>query len=1446
MGHSVGEFVAACVAGVFSLEDGLKLIAERGRLMGNLPAGGAMAAVFAEETAVLEAITPYCDQVSIAAINGPANVVISGAETAVSLILDQLAAQGIKARRLTVSHAFHSPLMDPILDEFAAVAGSVSLAEPQIELISNVSGDVAGAEVQTAVYWSDHVRAPVRFADAMQTLAEAGIDLYLECGPQPTLSGMGQRCLPEGAAAFVPSLRPGKADAAQILHNLGQLFTLGATVAWAAFHQNSGRRVSLPTYPFQRQRYWVTVPKTPRHVSKNVLHPLLHEPLSSPLLSDTVYTSRLAVDAPAYLNDHRVFDIPLFPGTGYLEVALAAARLALHTADVALTDVQIQEALILPEEGERLVQTAVSPLQANQATVRIFSQEENGNWQQHVTAVAHLNPSPLPPTESLATIRERCSETIASADYYQILTDMGLDYGPAFRGIVAMQRQDGEALADIVLPDGVDGSGYLLHPALLDACFQVIGAALPSFKEAAAHVYVPVGVSRFQLFSAGVTAVSCHALLDAGAAEAEALRGNMRLLDQSGQLVALVEGIQLRRVSRMALQQVAKRPFADLLYHTTWESAVIPAADSDLAGHWLILAEQEGIGQVLADKLTKHGGTTTVIEPDGFAVQNQSAYVALVDAATLQGERPLRGVVHLWSLVPQTDVGEAQAWGCGSALLLAQTLLQQSSVPRLWLVTQGAHAVLDDLDETVQPAQTALWGLGRTLALEEPALHSVLVDLDSTGDAEAAAQAVLAELSSQDDENQTAWRENGRFAARLNHYQAKAGQLTIPAEEPFELFTPQQGILDNITVRSRALVAPAADEVALKILATGLNFRDVLNALGMYPGPAGALGNECVGVITAVGADVTHLEIGDTVMGLGNGTFASHLVTRAAFVAPIPANLTPTEAATIPITFLTAYYGLHHLAHIQPGERILIHAAAGGVGMAAVQIAQQAGAEIFGTAGSPEKQSLLRSLGVQHVLHSRTLDFADEIMRITDGAGVDIVLNALADEFIDKSFAVLADNGRFLEMGKRGIWSQAQVAAFNPTLAYLPYDLADAEPHLISEMMAYLIAQFESGVLRPLPLRTFPISRTIEAFRFMSQARHIGKIVITQEEEVAMVRPDATYLVTGGMGGLGLTVARGLVERGARHVVLMGRSPVTESGQPELDKLRQDGVNVIVAQADVAVAADMARVLAQIAADMPPLRGVFHAAGVLADGRFANQTWAQFAKVMAPKILGTVNLDQLTRNLPLDFFVCFSAGAALLGSPGQVNYSAANAFMDGLAHARRASGLPALSVNWGAWADVGMAAAVDERTKAQWRASGIDLIPPSEGTALLFYLLAQPVTQVGVLPMNWAKLGQQTGGGEKRPFLQHLLSAPSTSAKPQAEAEMLLANLAEMPAGERFDLLQTYVQKQVALVLGLGATQIPDPQQGLTDIGMDSLMAVELEQPVAGRCGAASAHHFGF
>jgi NADPH:quinone reductase-like Zn-dependent oxidoreductase/acyl carrier protein len=646
-----------------------------------------------------------------------------------------------------------------------------------------------------------------------------------------------------------------------------------------------------------------------------------------------------------------------------------------------------------------------------------------------------------------------------------------------------------------------------------------------------------------------------------------------------------------------------------------------------------------------------------------------------------------------------------------------------------------------------------------------------------------------------------------------------------------QLTISERGLLDNLVLQPVTRRAPERDEVEIRVRATGLNFRDVLNALGMYPGEAGLLGSECAGEIVAVGAGVTRWHVGDKVMALALGSFATYAITRAEFVVAKPQGLSFEAAATLPIAFLTAQYGLHELAHLKRGDRVLIHAAAGGVGLAAVQIAQRAGAEIFGTA-SPDKQDYVRALGVPHVLNSRTLDFADEIKRLTNGEGVDVILNSLSGDFIAQSVSVLKPRGCFLEIGKRDIWSHEQLAQTRPEAAYHVYDLGDvmrADPAAIQTLLRDLVQAIEQGDLKPLPQRVFTLDSAADAFRFMERAKHIGKIVVAQQPDRSTrpidIRADGTYLITGGLGGLGLHAARWLVEQGARHLILIGRRGPSENAQMVIAELITGGAQVIVAQADVSQLDQLAAIMADIDPAVP-LRGIIHTAGVNDDGVLTQQTWERFVTVAAPKSVGAWNLHTLTqeRGETLDFFLLYSSISSVLGSVGQGNYAAANAYLDALAHLRQAQGLPALSINWGPWSDVGMFASLSAHDQQRRLAQGMQTISAGHGAQVLSRLLSADAAQLMALSIDWRKYDTASPLlAEIRRDLQPIESAPT--AVPAAD---VLIRLQAAPPNQRRAQLLGYARAQAIKVLGLSASHAIDPRQPLRELGLDSLMAVEL------------------
>lgn len=823
LGHSVGEFAAAHIAGVFSLEDGLKLSAERGRQMQALPPGGTMAALFVEPEWVEKAIAPYADRVSIAAINGPRNTVISGEQEAVEAIIGPMEADGIRVERLTVSHAFHSHLMEPMLDSFARVAAQIHAAAPQLHLIANVTGQcVPQDEPPDSYYWQRHAREAVQFAAGMKTLQALGCNTFIEIGPRPTLLGMGRKCLADDDGAWLPSLRKGHDDWQQLLQSLGTLYTRGLDVDWQAFYGDQPhRRVSLPNYPFQRQRYWLKTDST-------------------------------------------------------------------------------------------------------------------------------------------------------------------------------------------------------------------ISQAAPEHKT---------------------------------------------------------------------------MPLNEWLYQVQWQRlATSEAATVTKTGRWLIFADQRGVGESVAALLKKYGCNSRLLYAS--TGDEPAAEAAWRDALAWLSEEPDGRIVHLWSLdatPPAETSAESlaadQSHLCGSVLRLIQAiaLADKTNLPRLWLVTQGAQPVTP-VSGLLAVAQSPLWGLGRVIALEQGETWGGLVDLDPAAAPEDAADALITATAVTAEESLVAFRQNEQYVARL----------------------------------------------------------------------------------------------------------------------------------------------------------------------------------------------------------------------------------------------------------------------------------VQAENKAVS------------------PLR---------------------------------VQADATYLITGGTGGLGLEVAKWLVSQGARHLVLVSRNEPGTATRQIVSTLADNGAEVLFAQADVSQAEPMAQVLADIDATKHPLRGIIHAAGIHNDGLLEQQSWSQFEQVLQPKVLGAWHLHRLTSKMSLDFFVLFSSTASILGSAGQGNYAAANAFLDVLAHHRQALGLVATSINWGPWADVGMAARLDGRNRRRWSAAGITALSLPQGIQALAGVLDSLTTQVMVLPVDWPTLTAGFWQGSPPPFLAALSDERQASAI--AQQPHLIEQFLDTPVAHRPQVMLAYLRKRIGLALGIAAEAVPEDGK-LWDLGLDSLMVMEL------------------
>ncbi|MBU2818630.1 SDR family NAD(P)-dependent oxidoreductase, partial [Acidithiobacillus ferrooxidans] len=827
------------------------------------------------------------------------------------------------------------------------------------------------------------------------------------------------------------------------------------------------------------------------------------------------------------------------------------------------------------------------------------------------------------------------------------------------------------------------------------------------------------------------------------------------------------------------------------------------------------------------------------------------------------------GVLYFPGLFPAPDemsVGRLLGEQCQSLRTLSQWALGQEEPPPVWVLTRHGLSTLYPsplppamTDGMVQPLHGAgLTGFARTLQNELPELALRVLDLTESGPTPPLLEHLVRECVCPDSETEIVLDgHGGRYAPRVREKPA----LEITTRAPRQLRFAAPGQLRNLHWARFNPPDLAEDDVEVLVGATGLNFRDVMYALGMlsdealengFSGPG--LGLEFAGTVGRVGKGVSHVAPGDRVVGFAPASFATHVVTKGYAVTRLPEHLGVEAAATIPTAFLTAWYALMELARLQPGERVLVHGGAGGVGIAAIQMAQWRGAEVYATVGSPEKRDFLRLLGVSHLYHSRSYDFAEEIWRDTNQEGVDVVLNSLSGEAIRRNLQILRPFGRFLELGKRDFYENTAMALrpFRNNLSYFGIDadqLMQLRPTLTQEMFGRVMERFAAGDFFPLPYTCFPARSVVPAFRHMQQARQIGKIVVTMEEpllpvvndnrlrgEPLQLAADGVYLVTGGLSGFGLETARRLAERGARKLVLISRSGRMDGhAQEAMTLMRSWGVEILALRCDVTDPTQLADLFARIALELGSLRGVIHAAAVIDDALAQNLSEEQIQRVLAPKVQGALHLHHLTQTLPLDFFVLYSSVTTILGNPGQAHYVAANTWMEALARQRRAQGLPATAILWGAIGDVGFLARNNKTKEALQQRLGS--APMSSRAALdwLEEILARDVSGDAVVDWDWRAIRRFLPIAQSPKFspwnldMGHDESADSTD-------EDLCGYLLSLPDDEAVSAITDLLRREVAEILRLPMEKI-EAAQSLSQIGLDSLMGVELALALEQRLG---------
>ncbi|QSQ13844.1 type I polyketide synthase [Myxococcus landrumensis] len=1122
LGHSVGEYAAALFAGALTPEAGLPLVAERARLMQALPERGGMLALFTDEARALRALAGH-DRVALAALNGPRNTVVSGAESSLDAIARELAAEGIGSQRLKVSHAFHSPLMQPMLEAFARVSGGVRLQAPEVALISNLDGAEAGAAFLRPDYWVRHVREPVRFEQGLRTLLQRGVSVFLEVGPKPVLSNLAREGVAPEGTVWLETLHPRRSDRAGLLRTLAELYVRGARVDGARLAGEAGlRRIALPTYPFERQRHWLEVPAPWARSSRPATHPLLGARWESSALREgtTVFSRELDARILPLLRDHRVFGKVVVPATAFVEMVASAVAEVTGSESMSLEAVTLHQPLVLPEQRIRVVQTLLEDQGAAGFTCTVMSQDESrqeegrgarASWTTHLTCrVSALSATPSRP--ELDAWRRSCPSPVDIGDFSEAIRQRGLDYGPSLSVLSSLHRGAHAALSSSEVAEGT--VSYRAHPALLDACLRTAAAVTPLSPDDEG-LLLPVAIQRLDLHRRLPARLWTFATQRAEVEAAGHPITDMTLCAEDGTVVASLTGLSVRRADREVLLRGLEVDWREWLYRVAWSPCASPEAARAAGQHWVLFIDDGGFGDEVAALLERLGARITRVRKgsefipgsEGFQV-DPAAPAHFEQLFAAWDGAPPHGLMYLWGLDTEESLESAQRSGCVGALHLVKALARRSGAPapRMVIATRGTQALPTDV-RGPRISQAPLWGFGQAVSTELPELRCLRVDLPGEpGPVDA--EALLRACALPEQESQAAVREGALYTARLERARPRAA--------------------------------------------------------------------------------------------------------------------------------------------------------------------------------------------------SRKLEVSEE----------------------------------------------------------------------------------------------------------------------------------ASYLVAGGLGGLGLRLAGWLADRGAKHLLLLGRRGPSPDAQRRIAALEARGVHVRVAQADLASRDAVAAVLAE-ARRAPPLRGIFHAAGLLRDGTLVHQTAESLHEVLAPKVQGAWNLHELSAGMPLDFFVCFSSAASLLGTPGQSNYVAANAFLDGLAHLRQAQGLPALSINWGSWAETGMAARLGSAAEGTPAALGFESIPVERGLDILERLMGGAGASLGVFPVDWKRLGEKWPGLARQDFFQGLLGG--TPQQPRSPA--FRAQLEAAAPGRRLELLRQHVSSQVSRTLGLAESERLSGHERLFDLGFDSLLAVELKNRLASSLG---------
>ncbi|RSN55080.1 malonyl CoA-ACP transacylase [Amycolatopsis sp. WAC 04182] len=1391
IGHSQGEIAAAYVAGALTLPEAAQVVVGRCRALRKVTRDGAMAALGLSEERARALIDRWRGRLDVAAVNGPAATTAAGDTAAVDELLRHCEAEGIWCRKVPVDYASHCFHMEAVRDEFPVLLAGLRPTAPVIPMFSTLTGRGVGGAVLDADHWYRGIRQPVLFEQAVRRAMGQGYRRFVEVSPHPVLAGSVRDIAADlGVDALaVPTLRRGRGGFAGVLAGA---HVAGIEVDWSRQYPDAVE-VDLPTYSFDHNRYWIPGMSRSRDLSsagvREVRHPWLAVSTDLPG-GVTVRTGHLSSTAQPWLADHSVFGSAMLPATGMLELMLHGIA---GTGAGRLEDVVLHSPLALTESGADIQVHTDPPGDNSRRPVRLYSRARlpGASWIHHADAVVTESDDaePVyavewPPADAVPVDAE---------ERYRELAGKGYLYGAAFRNMTAAWRTDGRIshLEAAVDPRPTD-QGFSVHPALLDAALH--GVPLDGDGR---RILLPCAIDSVTVHSRGATTLRAVITGDSD-------RVDLRATDASDKPVVDIRGLRLRPTTARALR--ATRTAGDAItFDTAWR-AVEPATPPP--GRWTAVSRCDDLPvDANHDSMAKLIATLPAAGPMPDVVVLDCRERPRADQGTETGR--LRERLH-------RVLADTQAF-------LAEARLGRS---RLVLLTRRAQSTAfgEPVDDV---SGAACAGLLRSVHKEYTDRVRV-VDLDD----DVPDLAVLAAAASAGGPD-AAVRDGRCLVPRLVRSSDEA--LELPAgDTPWRLAPGSSGTFEDVSADvAQDLRIPVGEgRVRLRVEATGVNFRDTMICLGLIE--SDRIGWEVAGTVVATGPGVAAPRAGDRVVAFAGdgGGFASMADLDHEHVFPMPRGWNSAQAAGITIPFVTAYHALHVLGRVRPGEKVLVHAAAGGVGTAAVQLLRAWGADVYATAGTAKHPTVV-DLGVPpgHIADSRSPSFEPRLLDATGGTGFDVVLGSLTGEFVDASLRLLRPGGRYLELGLRDVRDPEEVAARYPGATYHAFNLVEEPAGTFRRAFDALLPMFEDGTVRPSPVRRWGVRQARQVLRRLGQGHTTGKAVLTPPCELD---PEGTVLITGGTGTLGglLAVHLATAHR-VRHLLLVSRHGEQAPGATRLRKrLAAIGASVTVTACDVADRDALATVLAGVP-EGHPLTAVVHAAGILDDGLVADLTPERLDTVLRSKVDSAVNLHDLTSDLDLRAFVLYSSVIGLVGSPGQAAYSAANAYLDALAHHRCRLGLPAVSVAWGYWQeDSALTARMGRADRARAARQGFLPVPTSQAlsafdTALELGRPSVAVTALGVLDDQSSDL------------FADLPHRPAGSDREAGDGER--AALLARPAGQRLDAITSLVRRHAAAVLGHPGPEDVPHDQLFRRAGFDSLSTVELRTRVAAATGTTLA-----